>query len=135
MIFGPREALAHHGQHLGEAEGADQHRNEREAAGEIGVAEAEALVGVHALLADAGDEQAEQAGKPALQRIGGDDVARHHDAEQRQPEELEGAEAERDLAEQRREQREADSPNSVPTTEPVVAMPMARPAWPWRASA
>ena len=26
------------------------------------------------------------------------------------------------------------SPNSVPTTEPVVAMPMARPAWPWRAS-
>ena len=26
-------------------------------------------------------------------------------------------------------------PNSEPTTEPVVAMPIARPAWPWRASA
>jgi hypothetical protein len=25
-------------------------------------------------------------------------------------------------------------PNSVPITEPVVAMPIARPAWPWRAS-
>ena len=27
------------------------------------------------------------------------------------------------------------SPNSVPTTEPVVAIPIARPAWPCRASA
>ena len=26
-------------------------------------------------------------------------------------------------------------PNSEPVTEPVVAMPIARPAWPWRASA
>ena len=27
------------------------------------------------------------------------------------------------------------TPNSDPATEPVVAMPIARPAWPWRASA
>ncbi len=26
------------------------------------------------------------------------------------------------------------TPNSEPATEPVVAMPIARPAWPWRAS-
>jgi len=26
-------------------------------------------------------------------------------------------------------------PISVPITEPVVAMPIARPAWPWRAKA
>ena len=130
----PREALAHHGQHFGEAEGADQHRDQPEAAGEVGVAEAEALVGVHALLPDAGDEQAEEAGEPALERIGRDHVAGHHDAEQREPEELEGAELSAISPSIGVNSARQMRPNSVPTTEPVVAMPMARPAWPCRAS-
>ena len=104
----PRETLAHHGQHFGEAECADQHRDQPEAARKVGIAEREALIGIHAVLPDAGDEQAEEAREPALDRIGGDHVAGEHDAEQRQPEELERAELQRDLAEQRREQREAD---------------------------
>jgi hypothetical protein len=102
-----RRALAHHGQDFGEAEGADQHRDELESAGEIRIAEGEALVGIHAFLADTCDEQPEKSGNPTLDRIGADDVAGRDDTEQRQPEELEGAEAQRDLTEQRREDREA----------------------------
>ena len=101
----------------------------------FGNAEAEALVGIHAFLADAGDEQAEKAREPALERVGSDHVARHDDAEECEPEELEGAEAQRHFAQHRGEQRQADEAEQrAGTTEPVVAIPMARPACPWRAS-
>ena len=105
MIFGRAETLAHHREHFRKAESADQDRDEPESAGEIGIAEAEALIGIHAFLADAGDEQAEKAREPALERIGSDHVARHDDAEEREPEELEGAEAQRHFAQHRGEQR------------------------------
>src|SRR6476660_9166680 len=81
---------------------------EPNSAGEIGIAEAEALVGIHAFLADAGDEQAEKAREPTLERVGSDHVARHDDAEEGEPEELEGAEAQRHFAQHRGEQRQAD---------------------------
>ena len=53
---------------LGEAEGADQRRHQREAAGQVAVAEVEALVGVDAVLPDGGDEedQLHPPGAPAL---------------------------------------------------------------------
>ncbi len=44
------------GQHLGEAERADQRRDQGDAARELVPAEGEAVVGVEALLADLGDE-------------------------------------------------------------------------------
>jgi hypothetical protein len=64
-----------------------------------------------------------------------DSVPAIDDAEQREPEELVGAELQRQLGQHRRERARHSTPNSVPSTEPDVAMPMARPAWPWRASA
>ena len=45
-------------QHLGEAEGADQRRDQRDAAGELVPAEGEAVVGIETLLADLRDEEA-----------------------------------------------------------------------------
>ena len=55
-------------QHLGEAEGADQRRDQRDAAGEIGMPKVKRGIGVDALLPDHRDEQAEEARDPALQR-------------------------------------------------------------------
>ena len=63
------------GQHLGQAEGADQCRDQGDAAGELAPVEGEAVVGVEALLADLGDEEAERAHQPALDRIVADDRA------------------------------------------------------------
>ena len=68
-------------------------------------AEGEAVVGIHAFLADLRDEEAERAHQPALERVVADDGARHRHAEEREPEELVGAERERDLGEHRRERR------------------------------
>ena len=95
-------------QHLGEAERADQRRDQRDAARELVPAEGEAVVGVQPFLADLGDEEAERAHQPALERIVADDRARHRHAEQGEPEELEGAERERDLGQRRRERRQAE---------------------------
>ena len=61
-------------QHLGEAERADQRRDQRDAAGELAPAEGEAVVGIEAFLADLRDEQAERAHQPALERIVADDA-------------------------------------------------------------
>ena len=106
-----------------------------DAAGEVVRAEGEAVEGVDAFLADLRGEEAEEARDPALERVVPGEAAGHHHAEQREPEELEGAELERDLAESGVKSARQNTPNSVPTTEPVVAMPIARPAWPCCASA
>jgi DNA-binding NtrC family response regulator len=55
--------------HLGKAEGAYQRGHEREAAGQVAAVEAEALVGVDAVLADGGDEQPGNAGDPAFDEV------------------------------------------------------------------
>ena len=61
LIFtGLRSARLHRRQDLGEAERADQRRDQRDAAGQLVVAEGEAVVGVDAVLADLRDEQAER---------------------------------------------------------------------------
>ena len=93
-------------QHFGEAERADQRRDQRDAAGELVPAEREAVVGIQAFLADLRDEAGRAA--PISQPLSGSlptmlpDIV---DAEQREPEELEGAERQRDLGQRRREQR------------------------------
>ena len=99
---------AHRLQHLGDAEGADERRQQPDAAGEIGEAEGEALVVVVGLLADRGDEQAEEAGDVALQRIAAGERAGDDDAEHRDPEELEALELQRHLAEDRRQRGDAE---------------------------
>ncbi len=95
-------------QDLGEAERADQRRDQRDAARELVPAEGEPVVRVEAFLADLRDEEAERAHQPALERIVADDRPRHRHAEQGEPEELVGAERERDLGERRRECGQAD---------------------------
>jgi hypothetical protein len=102
------DRIGERGQHLGEAERADQRRDQRDAAGQLVPAEGEAVVGVEAFLADLRDEQAERAHQPALDRIVADDRSRQRDAEEGEPEELERAEGERDLGERRRERRQAE---------------------------
>src|SRR5215207_4601614 len=67
------------------------------AAGKIGRAEGEALVVVVGLLADGRDEEAEEAGDVALQRIAAGERAGDDDAEHRDPEELEALELQRHL--------------------------------------
>ena len=104
MIFGGRSL--HHGQNFGKAEGADQRRNQRDAAGQIVDAEGEAVIGIHAFLADRGDEQPEEARDPALQRIAAGEIAGNHHAEHREPEELIGAEFQCYFAKHGREQCE-----------------------------
>ena len=54
------DRVGQRGQHFGEAERADQRRDQRDAAGELVPAEREAVVGIEAFLADLRDEQAEQ---------------------------------------------------------------------------
>ena len=83
---------AHGLQHLGDAVGADQRRQQADAAGKVGEAEGEALIVVVGLLADGGDPQAEEAGDVALERIAAGERAGDHDAEHRDPEELEALE-------------------------------------------
>ena len=61
--------LGHHSQHLGEAEGANKNRDQREPAGKVRAAEAEARIGVEPLLPDAGNEQPQKSCKPTLERI------------------------------------------------------------------
>ena len=76
--------------------------------------------------------------KPASQPFSGSAATTlpdMHDAEQRQPEELERAELSAISPSSGVNSARQTRPNSVPTTEPVVAMPIARPAWPCRASA
>ena len=80
--------------------------HELEAAGEIAAAEAEAVVRVDRLLPDRRGEDADEPGDPALQRIVAGQRAGDDHAEQREPEELVRAELEREVAEDRREQRE-----------------------------
>ena len=67
-------------------------------------AEGEAVEREDRLLSDAGDEQAEEARHPALERIVAGEISRDHDTEYREPEELVGAEFQRHLAEHRREE-------------------------------
>ena len=82
--------VGHDGQHLRESEGADQRRQQAEAARKVRIAESEPLVGVDALLSDHGGEQAEEPGDPAFEGIAqGGEVAGDDDSEHRQPEELE----------------------------------------------
>ncbi len=99
-------ALLDRHQQLREAEGADQRRNELDAAGEIAHAEREALVRVLRLLPDRGDEEAGDAGDPALERVVAGERAGDDHAEESEPEELVGAELQREVAEHRREERE-----------------------------
>ena len=102
---------------------------------ELVPAEGEAVVRVQALLADLRDEQAERAHQPALERVVADEAARHRHAEQREPEEFERAERQSDFGQRRRERGEAQHAEQRAQNAPEVAMPIARPASPRRASA
>ena len=98
---------AHRLQHLGDAKGADQRRQQSDAAGQVGEAEGIALVVVIGLLTDGGDEQAEKAGNVALEGIAAGERTGHHDAEHGNPKKLETLEGQGELAQHRREEREA----------------------------
>ena len=87
-------------------EHADHDGNEREAAGELGVAEWEARESRRVVEPDAGDEQAEQQRDHALQRVGKRDEHRAKEAQHHQPEILERGEPERDLGERGRGENE-----------------------------
>jgi hypothetical protein len=98
---------AHGLQHLGDAEGAHKRRQEPDAARKIRASEGEALVIVVRLLADGGDEEAEEPRHVALDRVAARKRARDHDAEHRDPEELEALEAQGDVAQHWRQRRDA----------------------------
>ncbi len=85
--------LAHGAQHLGEAEGADECGDQAEAAHELRDAVGETRVGVDALLPHHREQQAEEAGEPALERVAAGEIAGDDHAEDGEPEELVGAEA------------------------------------------
>ena len=98
---------AHGLQHLRNAVGADERRQQADAAGKVREAEGEALIVVVRLLADGRDPEAEEAGEIALERIAAGQRAGDDDAEHRDPEELEALERQRQLAQHGRQQREA----------------------------
>jgi hypothetical protein len=89
-------------QDLGDGEHADHHRDQADAAGELGVAEREARVPRRVVEAHAGDEQSEQQRDARLEDARIADEHRAGEAEHHHPEILEVAELERDLGQRRR---------------------------------
>ena len=78
--------LAHHADDFGETEGADQCRHQRDAAGQVVKSECVAIIRIERFLTDIGDEQAEEAGHPAFERVIAGEISGDHDAEYREPE-------------------------------------------------
>ncbi len=105
-------ALADRVQHLRHAVCPDQHRDQGEASGERRVAEREPRNGVDSVVAHGVQEQSQEAGDPAFDRIVGRTQAPgDHHPERCQPEELPGAEAHGQCAQKRREEGETDEPD------------------------
>ena len=104
-----RRGPFHDAEDLGEPEGADHCGNEIDTARKRLDAEGEAEMRVQRLHAYHGDEQAQNTGDVALERIvERGELARDQDTEQCQPEELVGAEVQRGFAEQRCQDGEED---------------------------
>ena len=95
------------GQHFGKTERPDERRDECNTAGERGKSEGESIVRIDSLLSDLRDEETERSHQPAFERIVADERPRHRYAEQGEPEELLGAEGQRDVGQHRRERRKA----------------------------